>query len=91
MELKDWLLLFVPILFNGFLIFFFQLFITKNVEQRSNRKAYLFKVANELSSMLCTLHGMLLRLGREFSNNPNPYTNRLIHLPNYGILQMNLR
>lgn len=34
MELKDWLLLFIPIIFNGFLIWIFQYIVEKRIEQK---------------------------------------------------------
>lgn len=34
MELKDWLLLFIPIIFDGFLIWIFQYIVEKRIEQQ---------------------------------------------------------
>ncbi len=58
MELKDWLLLFIPILFDGFLIWIFQYIIEKKIEQhttfRSLReeifKTYLEKITQSISA-----------------------------------------
>lgn len=58
MELKDWLLLFIPIIFNGFLIWIFQYIIEKRIEQqitfRTLRqeifKTYLEKITQSISA-----------------------------------------
>ena len=58
MELKDWLLLFSPIIFDGFLIWIFQYIIEKRIEQkvtfRTLReeifKTYLDKITQSISA-----------------------------------------
>lgn len=42
MQLKDWLLLFIPIIFDGFLVWIFQYIIKKRMEQQTT-----FKVLRE--------------------------------------------
>ena len=58
MALKDWLLLFIPILFDGFLIWLFQYIVGKRIEQkitfRTLReeifKTYLEKITQSISA-----------------------------------------
>lgn len=58
MELKDWLLLFIPIIFNGFLVWIFQYIIKKRIEQQTTFKAlreeifktYIEKITQSISA-----------------------------------------
>lgn len=58
MELKDWLLLFIPIIFDGFLIWIFQYIVGKRIEQkitfRTLReeifKTYIEKITQSISA-----------------------------------------
>lgn len=58
MELKDWLLLFIPIIFDGFLIWIFQYIVEKRIEQQITFKTlreeifktYLEKITQSISA-----------------------------------------
>lgn len=58
MDLKDWLLLFIPIIFDGFLIWVFQYLIKKRIEQKTTFrtlreeifKTYLDKITQSISA-----------------------------------------
>lgn len=68
---KDWLLLFVPIICNGFLIFFFQTLVSYKISRNEKKNDFCIAVTNELSSKLCEEYKKILFLEREYT--PNDY------------------
>lgn len=53
METKDWIILLIPIICNGFFIFCLQTFISHKLKRNENRQKAILDVINNLSIMVC--------------------------------------
>lgn len=72
METKDWIILIIPVICNGFFIFCFQTFVSYKLKQNEKRQDIIIDVVNNLSTMLCNNYEKIILLINECSPGFSP-------------------
>ncbi len=71
MEIKDWVLLLIPILFNGIIIYFIQAYFQRKLKQDEHKHEIKRKINNKFFSLLLEVKNNFRRLGYLLQENPN--------------------
>lgn len=72
METKDWVLLLLPILCNGGIVFLFQLAISRKLKAMDLRQATVHDTMKKLSELVCEQYNMIQKLIRACSPGYGP-------------------
>lgn len=99
MESKDWFILLIPILCNGFFIFCFQTFISHKLKKNEKHKETILEIIRNLSIMVCDNYEKVVLLINEcscsfspiesmkpapFENLWNPIAHKTVQIYNYA-------
>lgn len=67
MQTKDWLILLIPIICNGFLIYFFQTLVSHKVKKNDTRKDFILDIVEKLSVLVCEEYENISAFMHEYS------------------------
>ncbi len=71
MEKKDWVLLLLPILFNGIIIYYIQSYFQTKMKRDEHRSGVKRKISGEFFSLLLEAKSNFRRLGHHLQEKPN--------------------
>lgn len=71
MEIKDWVLLLLPILFNGIIIYFIQAYFQTKLKRDEHKHEIKRKISSEFFSLLLEVKNNFRRLGYHLQEKPN--------------------
>ena len=85
MELKDWLLLLIPIFFNGLIIYLVQATFQKKIKRDEHKDEVKRKISNEFFSLLLNSKETFRSLGHYLEANQNSPDQFGVYLGNFNL------